>query len=321
MSAERIREMAGVSQKDATGLYLENISETPRLKRQKEVVLGRRVKTGREAGARLSQGGLTIEEQTELECQVLSGRRAETKLVESNLRLVLPVAKKYCDRGAPFLDLIQEGNLGLMTAAKKFDPDRVNPDGQPCRFSTCATWWIRQKITRAICDQSRTIRVPVARWSQKSKILQMEEDLTKRLGRRPNSEQIAAQLGEVTPELVGRIGVFFEVILSLNAPISRGNNGQGNDGQGSELGEFISSEREDVSDTVVSNILKERIAGILRKLSSRKREILALRFGLVDGEQWTLRQVGTRFGVTGERIRQIEKRTIGELRHSGEWRN
>lgn len=276
MSAERTRETARVSQEDEIGLYLRKIKEIPLLKRQEEVDLGRRAKAGREAEARLSQESLTVEERIELRYQVFSGEEAETKLVESNLRLVVSVAKKYLGRGMPFLDLIQEGNIGLIRAAEKYDPDKINPEtGQPYRFSTYATRWIGQVINRAIPSQGRTIRLPVHASDDLKKIYQVIEVFEQETGGEPTKEEVAAS----TRFSLKKVQFLLETaksLVSLQKVVGDGD---------AELGEFVPDEGEDVSNIVASNILKEEVSELLGKISPRERRVLTLRFGLDDGKK------------------------------------
>jgi RNA polymerase primary sigma factor len=229
------------------------------------------------------------------------GWNAREHLITANSRLVISVAKKYMGRGVPFLDLIQEGNIGLIRAAKKFDYRRGH------KFSTYATWWIRQAVTRAIADQGRTIRVPVHMGDQINKLLRVQHQLTQRLGRDPSVDELAEAL-EVTPQKVENMIQVARRPLSLETPTD--------DEEDSVLGDFIQDDEVPAPDeTATYNLLREHLDVVLNGLPPREVRILQLRYGLLDGQAYTLEEVGRKMGVTRERVRQIEAQALSRLRH------
>ena len=286
---------------DTIGLYLKEIGRVPLLVAEEEVALAKRMEAGRSTREKLDLDGVGHEEQTGLAHLVEDGLAAREHLIRANSRLVISVAKKYIGRGVPFLDLIQEGNIGLIRAANKFNYRLGH------KFSTYATWWIRQAVTRAIADQSRTIRIPVHMGDQINKLLRASHRLTQELGREPTSEELAAALDMPTRKAEDMLKVARRP-LSLETPTD--------DEGDSELGDFIEDEASSAPDVeVTSSMLRELLQGILQDLPPREVRILQLRYGLVDGETYTLEEVGKKLGVTRERVRQIEAQALSRLRH------
>jgi RNA polymerase primary sigma factor len=287
---------------DPVRMYLKEIGRVALLTAAEEVSLAKRIEQGLFATEKLeSDGNLSDDEKDELHWTERDGLRAKRHLVEANLRLVVSIAKRYVGRGMAFLDLIQEGNLGLIRAVEKFDY------GKGFKFSTYATWWIRQAITRAIADQARTIRIPVHMVETINKLVRIQRQLLQDLGREPTADEIAEQM-EMTPEKVREIQKISQEPVSLETPIG--------EEEDSSLGDFIED-----SDAVVPlerasfKLLQEQLESVLHTLSDREKEVIRLRFGLVDGQPRTLEEVGKKFGVTRERIRQIESKTLSKLRH------
>ncbi len=287
---------------DSISLYLKEIGRIPLLTAEQEVSLAKRMEAGRNARRSLSRdGNLDETERDGLREVIRDGQAAQEHLIKANSRLVVSVAKKYVGRGVPFLDLIQEGNIGLIRAVKKFDYRRGY------KFSTYATWWIRQAVTRAIADQGRTIRVPVHMYEQINRLARVSRQLVQELGRDPTIEEIAEELG-VSPKKVERTIKVSQRPLSLEMPV-----GEEDD---SFLGDFIEdSEAPSPTDQASQQLLRDQIEDIFGSLTPREVRILQLRFGLVDGYSYTLEEVGRKFGVTRERIRQIEAQALGRLRH------
>jgi len=302
---EPIREdadLTAIDIDDSISLYLKEIGRIPLLTAEQEVELSKRMEGGRLARRRLNKDGqLDVDERQSLKVVIKDGKAAQEHLVKANSRLVVSVAKKYVGRGVPFLDLIQEGNIGLIRAVKKFDYRRGY------KFSTYATWWIRQAVTRAIADQGRTIRVPVHMYEQINRLARVSRSLVQELGRDPTTEEIAVELG-ISAKKVERIIKVSQRPLSLEMPV-----GEEDD---SFLGDFIEdSEAPSPTEQASQQLLREQIDDIFSSLTPREVRILQLRFGLVDGYAYTLEEVGKKFGVTRERIRQIEAQALGRLRH------
>ncbi len=286
---------------DSISLYLKEIGRVPLLTAEEEISLAKRMEKGRDARKKLQGGVDDWDERERLLWQVRDGQAAQEHLIKANSRLVVSVAKKYVGRGVPFLDLIQEGNIGLIRAVKKFDYRRG------FKFSTYATWWIRQAVTRAIADQGRTIRVPVHMYEQINRLTRTSRQLVQELGRDPTTDEIAAKL-EVSPRKVEHIMRVSQRPLSLEMPVG--------EEEDSYLGDFIEDEDADApSEAAGQQLLREVIDEIFQSLTPREVRILQLRFGLVDGYCYTLEEVGKKFGVTRERIRQIEAQALSRLRH------
>lgn len=293
--------LSNIDTSDTIGLYLKEVGRVPLLTAEQEVELAQRIERGRLARMELAQGNAGQRRRFMLQQLVRDGWSAREHLITANSRLVISVAKKYMGRGVPFLDLIQEGNIGLIRAAKKFDYRRGH------KFSTYATWWIRQAVTRAIADQGRTIRVPVHMGDQINRLLRVQHQLTQSLGRDPVVDELAQAL-EVTPQKVENMIQVARRPLSLETPTD--------DEEDSVLGDFI--EDEDVpapDDTATYNLLREHLTGVLDGLPPREVRILQLRYGLLDGQAYTLEEVGRKMGVTRERVRQIEAQALSRLRH------
>jgi len=293
--------LANIETDDTIGLYLKEVSRVPLLTATEEVQLAKRIELGRMARAELARGKVSPRRRMELRRMIEDGWAAREHLITANSRLVISVAKKYMGRGVPFLDLIQEGNIGLIRATKKFDYRRGH------KFSTYATWWIRQAVTRAIADQARTIRVPVHMGDQINKLLRVQHQLTQRLGRDPSIEELADGL-EVTPKKVENMIQVARRPLSLEMPTD--------DEEDSVLGDFIEDdEAAPPDDTATYNLLREHLTEVLNGLPPREVRILQLRYGLLDGQAYTLEEVGRKMGVTRERVRQIEAQALSRLRH------
>ena len=296
-----IFDLSSISSDDSIGLYLKEMSRVSLLSIQEEIRLAKLLEEGQAAQHRLSRDGQNPEERRELERVVDESKAAREHLIKANTRLVVSIAKKYMGRGVPFLDLIQEGNLGLMKAVEKFDHTRGY------RFSTYATWWIRQTITRAIADQGRTIRVPVHMSDRIRRLYKASRRLEQEQGRRPTPEEIAEEL-EIEPRKVRWMLKVSWLPLSLEKPI-----GEEDD---NELGSFIEDDNSPApTQSTYEHLLKEKMEEVLATLTPREARILRLRFGLLDGRSYTLEEVGQKFGLTRERIRQIEGKALRRLRH------
>ncbi len=294
-------DLANIDTDDTIGLYLKEVSRVPLLTAEEEVELAQRIERGRMAREELARGNVSPKRRQELRRLIEDGWAAREHLITANSRLVISVAKKYMGRGVPFLDLIQEGNIGLIRATKKFDYRRGH------KFSTYATWWIRQAVTRAIADQGRTIRVPVHMGDQINKLLRVQHQLTQRLGREPSVEELAEAL-DVPPRKVENMIQVARRPLSLETPTD--------DEEDSVLGDFIEDEEAPPpDDTATYNLLRQHLEEVLNTLPPREVRILQLRYGLLDGQAYTLEEVGRKMGVTRERVRQIEAQALSRLRH------
>ncbi len=293
--------VAAIETDDTVGLYLKEIGRIPLLTAEEEVSLAKRIERGKHAMKRLQKDSVAPKKREDLEIVLIDAKAAREHLITANSRLVISVAKKYIGRGVPFLDLIQEGNIGLIRAARKFDYHRGH------KFSTYATWWIRQAVTRAIADQGRTIRVPVHMGDQINKLIRVSHALTQELGREPNPEELAIAMQVPVKKAEQMIQVARRPI-SLETPTD--------EDEDSVLGDFIMDEDSVAPiDAVTSNMLREQITDILNSLPPREVRILQLRYGLVDGQSYTLEEVGKKLGVTRERVRQIEAQALSRLRH------
>ena len=287
---------------DVVRQYLREIGRIPLLTAADEVRLAREVEAGLFAEEELAgRFDGPDAQRAELELIVVEGHAAKRQLVEANLRLVVSVAKRYVGRGLPLLDLIQEGNLGLIRAVEKFDYTRG------FKFSTYATWWIRQSVTRAIADQARAIRMPVHVVETLHKILRVQRQLSQSLGRDPTVEQVATVVG-VPPERVGELLELAPEPVSLSLPVG--------ESEGSVLGDLIEDDGvDDPEHVAVDDLCGDYLDRVLGSLGDRERRVVRMRYGLDDGQQHTLEEVGQRFGVTRERVRQIEAKTLSKLRH------
>ncbi len=298
---DELLDLVSIPSDDTVGLYLKEMARVPLLTTDQEVRLAQLLVKGRAARRKLSKNGHREDERRRLEKKIEEGRLAREHLIKANTRLVVSIAKKYIGRGVPFLDLIQEGNLGLMKAVEKFDHTRG------FRFSTYATWWIRQTITRAIADQGRTIRVPVHMTDRIRRLYKASRDLEQTYGRQPTPEEIAEEL-DVEPRKVQWMLKVSWQPLSLENPVG--------EEEDSELGSFIEDETTPTpTQSVHHNLLHEKLEQVLGTLPTREARILRLRFGLADGQSYTLEEVGQKFGLTRERIRQIEGKALRRLRH------
>ncbi len=287
---------------DPVKMYLKEIGQIPLLDPKEEPIIAKRIQDGEQAKLDLETPGLSEEKIKELNKIVADGDEAKQTLISSNLRLVVSIAKKYVGRGMLFLDLIQEGNCGLIKAVEKFDYTKG------FKFSTYATWWIRQSITRAIADQARTIRIPVHMVETINKLTRIQRQLVQDLGRDPIPEEIAEKMENITAEKVREIQKIALDPVSLETPI-----GEEDD---SHLGDFIEDKDTLSPDEYTNNqLLKDEINAVLQGLTEREEKVLRLRFGLLDGRTRTLEEVGKEFNVTRERIRQIEAKALRKLKN------
>ena len=306
LAASRFNSAGSVgSVADPVRLYLREIGRVPLLTGNQEVTLAQALEAGNQARERLifleDQGGMTSAEQRVLEKRVRDGDRAREALTNSNLRLVVSIAKRYAGRGMGLLDLVQEGNLGLMRAVERFDHSKG------FKFSTYATWWIRQAITRAIADQARTIRIPVHMVDIIQKVNRAQREMLQELGREPTIEEVGVRT-DLTAEKVREIIRLAYDPISLESPVG--------EDDGSVLGDFIEDQSAIApGDAAMTSLLRDAVEMALADLNEREREVMRRRFGLDDGQVRTLEQVGKEFMVTRERIRQIETKTLAKLRH------
>lgn len=287
---------------DPVRMYLKEIGKVSLLTAEQEVRYAKKIEEGEKASLKLEKGkAISQTEEQRLRRVERAGMLDKRKLVEANLRLVVSIAKRYVGRGMLFLDLIQEGNLGLIRAVEKFDYRKGY------KFSTYATWWIRQAITRAIADQARTIRIPVHMVETINKLIRVQRQLLQDLGREPTPAEIAEEM-ELPVEKVRDIVKISQEPVSLETPIG--------EEEDSQLGDFIEDKDAVIpADAASFSLLQEQLRGVLGQLSERERKVIELRFGLIDGHPRTLEEVGRVFGVTRERIRQIEFKTLSKLRH------
>ena len=285
---------------DLVRVYLNGIGRTALLTAQEEVDLAKRIEAGVFARHVLDTEDLSRQRRNDLAAVVRDGRVAKNHLMEANLRLVVSLAKRYTGRGMPLLDLIQEGNLGLIRAVEKFDYTKG------FKFSTYATWWIRQAITRGMADQSRTIRLPVHLVEQVNKIARIKRDLHQKLGRDATDDEIAEECG-LTPEKVSDLLDHSRDPVSLDMPVGAE--------EDAPLGDFIEdSEAADAENAVISGFLQDDLRRVLGTLEDREQHVIRMRYGLDDGQPRTLDQIGKAFGLSRERVRQIEREVMGKLR-------
>ncbi|MBE2195542.1 MAG: sigma-70 family RNA polymerase sigma factor [Anaerolinea sp.] len=289
---------------DVVGLYLKEAGRVPLLNAEEEVKLAKRMEQGRIAGEQLAENGdhLPLDERYDLQELIEDGDHAQEHLIQANSRLVISVAKKYTGRGVPFLDLIQEGNIGLIRAARKFEYQRGH------KFSTYATWWIRQAVSRAVADQGRTIRVPVHMGDQINRLRRISLRLTQELGRDPTMDELATGM-QTTPDKINQLLEISRRPVSLEAPTD--------EDEETEIGDFVEDTRSpSPSEATELEMLKHHLQTALTRLPEREAHILRLRYGLEDGEMHTLEEVGKAIGVTRERVRQLEAQALNRLRRS-----
>jgi RNA polymerase primary sigma factor len=299
-----LTDLTRISSDDTVGLYLKEMSRVPLLSSDEEMDLAKRIEKGRSAKRELNRtnGSTVPARRSELDCLMNDGQTAREHLIKANTRLVVSIAKRYIGRGVPFLDLIQEGNLGLMKAVEKYEYQRG------FRFSTYATWWIRQTITRSIADQGRTIRVPVHMVDRIRQLYRTTHEMEQKLGRSPTNDELADAIGVKSNKVDWMLRVSW-LPLSLESPIN-------DDEEDSELGMFVEDQvTPSPIQSTYTSLLREKIQEVLDTLPPRESRILRLRFGLENGRAYTLEEVGQKFGLTRERIRQIESKALRRLRH------
>jgi RNA polymerase primary sigma factor len=298
---EEVLDLSDIAADDTITLYLKEMARVPLLTPEQEMELAQQLEHGRVARRRLARDGHDHEGTEGLRQEIEQGEEARQHLIKANTRLVVSIAKRYLGHGVPFLDLIQEGNLGLMKAVEKFDHERGH------RLSTYATWWIRQSITRALAEQGRTIRVPVHMSDRIRKLYRVTRELEQELGRQPSPEEIAEEIG-LESDKVQWILRASRRPISLERPVG--------EEEDNELGNFIEDEKVLApAEAAYQHLLAETMGDVLGTLSPREARILRLRFGLQDGHSYTLEEVGQKFGLTRERIRQIEGEALRKLRH------
>jgi RNA polymerase primary sigma factor len=301
-SKSRRAVLENIPTEDTVSLYLREMAVVPLLSMEEEIELAKRIELARDAAQELSEsnGNCTVERITELKCLIQDGAQARNCLIKANTRLVVSVARRYMGRGVPFLDLIQEGNIGLMRAVEKFEYQRGY------RFSTYATWWIRQSVTRAIADQGRTIRVPVHMIDRIRQMYKISREMEQTLGRAPTAEELAEEM-QLEPAKVRWMLQVAQRPISLESPLG--------DEDDSEFGMYVEDETSpSPAQVTYLNLLRERLDEALATLSPREARILRLRFGLGHERAYTLEEVGRKFGLTRERIRQIEGKALRRLR-------
>ena len=299
-----LTDLTRISSDDTVGLYLKEMSRVPLLSSDEEMDLAKRIEKGRSAKRELNRtnGSTQPARRSELDCLMVDGHTAREHLIKANTRLVVSIAKRYIGRGVPFLDLIQEGNLGLMKAVEKYEYQRG------FRFSTYGTWWIRQTITRSIADQGRTIRVPVHMVDRIRQLYRTTHEMEQKLGRSPTNDELADAIGVKSNKVDWMLRVSW-LPLSLESPIN-------DDEEDSELGMFVEDQvTPSPIQSTYTSLLREKIQEVLDTLPPRESRILRLRFGLENGRAYTLEEVGQKFGLTRERIRQIESKALRRLRH------
>ena len=291
----------GLVSTDLVRVYLNTIGKTALLTAEQEVELSKRIEAGLYAERLLAERQLTPALQRDYKALAIDGKAAKAHLLEANLRLVVSVAKRYTGHGMTFLDLIQEGNVGLIRAVEKFDYTKG------FKFSTYATWWIRQAITRAMADQGRTIRLPVHLVEQVNKLERTRRQLHQQLGRDATEEELGAEL-DISPERVTELLQHGRDLVSLDQTVG--------DDEDAQLGDFIEdSDAADAQDAVEFGFMREQLDAVLGTLETRERQVLRMRYGLDDGRPRTLDEIGKAFGLSRERIRQIERDTMAKLRH------
>ncbi len=299
--------LKGVDSDDVISLYMREVGGIPLLSAEEEKELALAFRRGKAAKRRLASGNPTADEREKLEQQVEEGDKARRRFIEANSRLVISIARRYLGRGLPLSDLMQEGNLGLIKAVERFDPDKGH------RFSTYATWWIRQAVLRAVADQGRTIRLPAHIVDELNKLNRVGRRLAQELGREPTNEELAGEL-DTSQERVRDLRRLGGQPLSLETPVG--------EEEESTLAEFIEDDVTPTPSSMASELLMgERVEDALASLTPREARVLRLRYGLEDGEDYTLEQVGEKLGLTRERIRQIQAQALRRLRHPSRSRN